>query len=343
VQVLEGRAARRRNVDLLRALRSDQRSRIFVVLGDPGTGKSVAMRKLARDLLAESSQSARIPIYVNLKEWRTEQPWTVESPPTVAEFYNFLFLNVLQTLDFNSQSFLQQNENFRLLFEAGYLFFVLDSFDEIPAVLDHDENSWLIESLSNCIATCVLGGIRSRAVIASRLFRKPKIVSHERSAYEIRPFSDDRIVQAIHNAANQPDRLTKIVLSERRDLGVIARNPFLLHLIISHYNLTGQAPSAQAEMFETFFQSNIDLARRTFGFAGLSDAQIYAICEDISNTMFNRQNIGLEITDVELEKQIGNPLLREVLRFLAQARIGRVGAVSYHFHIRMTWRYRGKM
>lgn len=337
VQVLEGRSSRRKIIDLQVALRNDQRTRIFVVLGEPGTGKSVAMRKLARDLVAQSARSARIPIYVNLKEWRTEKMWAIESPPTADDFYDFLYLNVLETLDISSQSFLQEVEkgeskdNFKRLFEAGFFFFILDSFDEIPAVLDHDENSWLIESLSNLIINSVLSGVKSRAVIASRLFRKPKVVSRERSVFEIRPFSDDRIVRAIRNAANDPNQLIRAIFTERRDLGILARNPFLLHLVINHYNTTREVPSSQTEMFETFFKSNIDLARKTYGFKSLDESKIYEICEDISNVMFDRPNIGLEITDVELQKEINNPLLPDVLRFITQARIGRLGATSGAF------------
>jgi NACHT domain len=331
VQILEGSTSRRRIVDLLTALRSDQRTRIFVVLGDPGTGKSVAMRKLARDLLMESGRSERIPVYINLKEWRPIRAWTLDSPPTSNEFYHFLYYKIMQSLEYNSQAFLRAGDTFKNLFEAGYFFFILDSFDEIPAVLDHEENSWLIEALSNCIVTCVLSGHKSRAVIASRLFRKPKIFHRNRSVYEIRPFSDSRIVKAIYSAANDPGRLMKIVLTERPDLGPIARNPFLLHLIISHFNIADSAPSSQKEMFETFFQSSIKLAREAYGVSDLRDEDIYEICEDIATIMFERPNIGLEINDVELQREITRIELPVVLRFLAQSRIGRLGGVSGAF------------
>jgi hypothetical protein len=262
------------------------------VLGDPGTGKSVAMRKLARDLVSVSVRSARIPIYVNLKEWRREKSWSTNDRPNAEEFYKFLFFSILESLDYNSRSFLQENDNYRHLFEAGYFFFILDSFDEIPAVLDHDENSWLIDELSSAITKCVLGGKNSRAVIASRLFRKPKIVSEFRSIFEIRPFSDDRIVRAIRAAASDPERLIKIVLTERPDLGALGRNPFMLQLVINHFNLKHGPPNSQAQMFETFFQSNIDFARTQYGFTDASDSQIYSICEEIADCMFEQSNIA---------------------------------------------------
>jgi hypothetical protein len=334
VRIIEGRASKRRIVDLLEALRVDQRTRIFVVLGDPGTGKSVAMRKLARDLTIESAWSARIPVYVNLKEWRRRAPWTLDDKPTGEEFYQFLLLHTLESLDFNSRSLLQEGNNYRRLFEAGYFFFILDSFDEIPAVLDHNETSWLIDELSAAITRCVLGGHNSRAVIASRLFRKPKIISEFRSVFEIRPFSDDRIVKAIRAAATDSDRLIKIVLTERSDLGAIGRNPFLLHLIINHFNVKHEAPHSQAQMFETFLQSNIDFAKAQYDFKSVPDSEIYQICEDISESMFHQSNVGLELSDVELKEQVSSPNLPAVLRFLAQARIGRIGLASGRFPLR---------
>jgi hypothetical protein len=331
VQVLEGRSSKRRIVELLHALRSDKRTSMFVVLGDPGTGKSVAMRKLARDLLIESGPSDRIPLYINLKEWRSTRLWTPDHPPTPADFHNFVLNNLLQSLDLNSQSFLLENGNYRLLLEAGFFFFVFDSFDEIPAVLDHDENSWLISELSACIVTYALGGHNARAILASRLFRKPNVLHHRRSVLEIRPFSDDRIVQAIDRAATDPSTLKRIILVERRDLGSIARNPFLLNLIISHYNTKRHAPSSQADMFDTFFETSLSLARSAYGLKDMPDSDVYSLCENIAGIMFDSPNVGLEISDYEILRQLRIDGLHEVLRFLAQARIARIGSVSGAF------------
>ena len=66
---LTGAGGKRRIVDLQRAFRSDRPTQAFLVLGDPGAGKSVALRKLARDMLDEVGDTGRIPIYVNLREW----------------------------------------------------------------------------------------------------------------------------------------------------------------------------------------------------------------------------------------------------------------------------------
>ena len=47
----------RKVTDLLTAIRSDPSSQVFLVIGDPGSGKSVALRKLCRDLLKERGTS----------------------------------------------------------------------------------------------------------------------------------------------------------------------------------------------------------------------------------------------------------------------------------------------
>jgi hypothetical protein len=337
VQVLEGQTSKRKIVDLMRALRTERMTRIFVVLGEPGSGKSVALRKLARDLLEKSQSSDRIPIYLNLKEWKSDRTWTLDNPPTERDFHDFVLRNLQDDLDYNSQAFLRQKDSetgktiYERLFEAGYLFFILDSFDEIPAVLDHEETSWLIETLSDCIVGYVLSGHRARAVISSRLFRKPKIIHNTRSIYEITPFSDDRVIKAVELGADSPDVLSRIILTERADLGAIARNPFLLHLIISYYNNNQRPPTTQAEMFQAYVDANLQLARETYRFREVDNSAVTMIAEDISHAMFQEENTGLEISETELRNYISNPLLPHVLRFLTQSRLGRLGGETGTF------------
>ena len=68
--------------DLLNAIKRNHETDCFLVLGDPGSGKSVALRKLCLDLLVEVDRTGKIPVYVNLKEWKVKEKWSVDNPPT---------------------------------------------------------------------------------------------------------------------------------------------------------------------------------------------------------------------------------------------------------------------
>ena len=63
VEMQSGDKRLKKVTDLLSAIRSDRQSRVFLVLGDPGSGKSVALRKLCRDLLAEVDKTGKVPLY----------------------------------------------------------------------------------------------------------------------------------------------------------------------------------------------------------------------------------------------------------------------------------------
>ena len=56
-------------VDLLAALKKCHQNNqpIYLLIGEPGSGKSVALRKLCRELLEEVDESGKIPLYINLK------------------------------------------------------------------------------------------------------------------------------------------------------------------------------------------------------------------------------------------------------------------------------------
>ncbi|WP_298377143.1 NACHT domain-containing protein [Azospirillum sp.] len=332
VQVHSNRKIRGKIVDLQTALSRDPETRIFLVLGEPGAGKSVALRKLANDLLDaqakdkdSSKRRLRIPIYVNLKEWRMTRPWTDENPPTKHEFHTFIYDTLCNSLDQYAEDFLRQPDVFANLHTKGHFFFILDSFDEIPAVLDNREKSDLINHLSALIADYITSG-DSRGIVASRQFRRPQIERIRMAMLEIRPIDDERIGQAVAKLANNKQILINEIFGKDANLGFLARNPFLLDLLIKHHNDHHRPPATQAEMFQSYLARCVDRARDNLDKAGLDEDHLYHLCEEVAEAMFQTDNVGLEMTEDQLAAKIDDPLLKPALQFLAKARIARRGA-----------------
>lgn len=332
VQVHSNRKIRGKIVDLQTALSRDPETRIFLVLGEPGAGKSVALRKLANDLLDAQvkdkdslKRRLRIPIYVNLKEWRMTRPWTDENPPTKHDFHTFIYDTLCNSLDQYAEDFIRQPDVFANLHTKGHFFFILDSFDEIPAVLDNREKSDLINHLSALIADYITSG-DSRGIVASRQFRRPQIERIRMAMLEIRPFDDERIEQAVAKLANNKQRLKNEIFGKDANLGFLARNPFLLDLLIKHHNDHHRPPATQAEMFQSYLARCVDRARDNLNKAGLDEDHLYHLCEEVAEAMFQTDNVGLEMTEDQLAAKIDDPLLKPALQFLAKARIARRGA-----------------
>ena len=117
--------------DLLTAIKSSD-DRLMLLIGDPGAGKSVALRKLCSDILETAVKTEYIPIYVNLKEWISTDNWALK-PPTAQDLEAFVRQN-LSGRSVHLADFFELY--YKTLDENGNLFFVLDSFDEIPQVLN---------------------------------------------------------------------------------------------------------------------------------------------------------------------------------------------------------------
>ena len=185
--------------DLMEGLVRNRDSQLFIVLGDPGSGKSVALRKLARDLLGEAPRTGRFPIYVNLKEWRPQAPWTPGRPPSTEDIIAFVQTSLRRRLGLTTIGADLLDTHFRELIDTGRLFLIFDSFDEIPQLLDIKEAGWFVQALSNVITeNDLVEEAPTGGRVASRLFRKPEISRSEGTRQlDIRPLSDAKSEQLI--------------------------------------------------------------------------------------------------------------------------------------------------
>ena len=107
----------------------------MILEGEPGSGKSVALRHLADRLAREAERSrsttSLIPLYVNLKEFRP-----LQRPVDSQSVRDFVFESLTRANDRDVEQFLE-DEFDRGMREGSWLL-LLDSFDEIPDVLELD-------------------------------------------------------------------------------------------------------------------------------------------------------------------------------------------------------------
>lgn len=321
VEIRTKSGRRKKITDLLYSIKSDHKSKVFLVLGDPGSGKSVALRKLCKDLLREAEKTGKIPIYINLKEWYISEKWTIDNLPSARQLIDFI-LSQLKGKDVFADDFL--NKYFHKMMECGRFFFILDSFDEIPMVLDETENSWLIDKISEVIYYVLAGANDSRGVLASRFFRKPTSRFDAKTTLFVRPFNDSKIYSTLTNTIRFDDNLIKELFNIRIELIPVARNPFTNSLLCSYAKKNSRLPSNQADMYHDYIQGRLETSLMLIEEGDLTIQTVLSFCAELASFMFKSEKYGMEIPMQDVILKFGEKS-HKIIDVLVYSRLGRVG------------------
>jgi hypothetical protein len=324
VELRDVRGARRQIRNLVTAIRTDRKSKLFLILGEPGSGKSVALRRLTRLMLQETVQTGILPVYVNLKEWTSSIDETGNIAASVTDLFEFVKVVLRRNADMVVDEFVVAY--FEKMFQAGKLFFVFDSFDEIPALLDKDETSDAIEEFSQGLKGLLLGASPCRGILASRQYRKPRISPALCKLLEVRPFSEQQIRSSFLRhpkiARTWIDRLfreTPWMVSQ-------ARNPLVSRLIAEYLiNSNGELPKALTDCFDSFVANRLDRANSRLITYGISSRVVLDTAGSIAAQMFSRAGVGLEIPLAQLIRDVPNQPVGDVVNILWFCRLIRVG------------------
>lgn len=229
--------------------------RLIVLEGDPGSGKSVALRHLAHALAKKAchsrSVSSRIPLYVNLKEFNPPR-----RPVDSEAVRDFILESLKRTNDRNIDRFL--DEEFDRGLTEGTWLLLLDSFDEIPDVLSATEATGAVEEYAQAIYDFLHGMKTVRAVVASREFRGPNTFRVPR--FRVMPLSARRQRDLVRRSGLRPEAADAVyagLSAADSDLQQMARNPLFLGLICEHVRTENHFPDSAHSAYESYFQRRL--------------------------------------------------------------------------------------
>jgi hypothetical protein len=305
--IRDGKSRQKRVTDLLKAIKSSGSERLFLVIGDPGSN--------------EVNKTGKIPIYINLKEWQDK--WDRENTPSVEQLNNFVMQN-LKKRDIVTTEFF--NKHYSRLYEQGRLYFILDSFDEIPSVLGEQENSVLIKQLS-AVMHDFLSGARqnSQGIVSSRIFRRPTEEFKTRTVLEIRPFSESKINQTFYKTLGYGESVVKQLFKERFDLLNLASNPFTASLLASYArNNQDNLPNTLLDLYESYFDGALNNSEEIIKSNKISKQIVEQVSLQIATVMFDEH--GFEVSISTLKERLHSnqaEYVDQVIDVLQFARIGR--------------------
>jgi hypothetical protein len=243
----------RKEPSLLRAI-GRSADRCLLLVGEPGSGKSVALRHLARGLADHGTRSrsefSRVPLYVNLREL-IDVPGSAISVDRIQQFV----LDNVRRGDADTAAYIR--EHWQDYKHRGVWFFLFDSFDEIPAVLHSASGSAVVRDYTNAIRQFMDGMGACKGVLASREFKGPEAIPWQKLRILAldAPRQDQLISNALLSAEQQRLVHRHLAMSD----GTIFRNPLFLSLLCRYVRDKNARP---AHDYDLVYQQVERLARR---------------------------------------------------------------------------------
>lgn len=318
----------RREKSLAKALKQS-RERIILVEGDPGSGKSVALRHVALEVAKGSAKSndlaSIIPVYLNLKELRRETNQAVDRR-LIEDF----ILNSLKRInDRDVNKFV--DEEFYSGLKNGTWFFLFDSFDEIPDILGAEDADKIIREYADAIYDFLHGLNACRGVVASRYFKGPGQVDWTR--FKIINLTKSRQIKLVKLSELKPHH-EKVLLGNldgaNSDIKKFSENPLFLGLLAGYVQEHEDFPQHVDAVFGSYIKHRIsqdkDRVQQRFR---LDVEKIHLVAEKVAFCMSQSNNLGLSpsrrilkksLLELEIDLQDGFENSLDALEFMKLAR-----------------------
>jgi hypothetical protein len=262
---------------------SGDRKLVAFLQGEPGSGKSVALRKVARDLAERARAAPRsrvVPLYINLKTLQAADREV--NADLIRDF-------VLESLRARGTSYIDRflHDEFDYGLEHGYWLFLFDSFDEIPAVLASTEYDEAVRQYADAIQGFLEFSLNGcNGVIASRYFRAPP--GYGWPTMKIAKLSPSRQAEVIRKAnIAEEDRILLEQGLPNADEGVayLAANPMFLGLLCSFVGERHVFPETSHEVFEQSIESRLSHDQPSLESRGVTAEQVRIAAEELAFAM----------------------------------------------------------
>ncbi|MEB5888639.1 NACHT domain-containing protein [Enterobacter roggenkampii] len=313
----------RKERSLIRAIKSST-ERAMQLVGEPGSGKSVALRHLAMQLAVRGQTSneknATVPLYINLREMDITDLEKINAD-SVREFV----LDNIRRGDADTAAYVK--ENWDDYCNRGQWLFLFDSFDEIPAVMHSAAGSNIIRHYSQAIRHFLQGMGECKGILASREFKGPEALPWKK--LRILPLSVEKQDELIRNSflnEQQMDLARQHLASSRSSIGA---TPLFLTLLCRYVRDEQRAP---ANDHDILLQHIERLARREPEYLqrkyGLTPEQLIAGAERLARLFAENDTMSLAPTLDQIVKQlpasdIPGGQIERLISALVDSKIGR--------------------
>jgi hypothetical protein len=294
--VRRGRRGLRLERSLSEALKYSQ-DRLIILEGDPGAGKSIALRHVAQTM-AQKVMKARstksiIPIYVNLKELERKK----DKQPIDRNLIQSFILQYLNKFNDRDIEEYLESEFIKGLQEGTWLF-LFDSFDELPEILSSTEADDIIRKYGDAISAFLHGFNKCRGIIASRQFRGPNQFGWPR--FRILPLSEERRLELVHKVGLKPEVEKEIIGNlavARQEVYLMAGNPMFLGLLCEYMGSGNSFPENVHNVFETYIETRLNRDKdRLLRRFKVEPLEVRKIAEDVAFCMASDSELGLSPT-----------------------------------------------
>ncbi len=318
----------KRENSLSSALKSSK-ARLILLEGDPGSGKSVALRHVTLEIIQKAKRSRNngdlLPVYVNLRGIKRAKNQLIDRDL----IFHFILASLNRLNDRDVDMFLE--DEFQNGLSEGTWLFIFDSFDEIPDILSAREVDSTIKKYAGAITDFLHGFNQCRGIVASRYFRGPGHVDWPR--FSIVGLTTERQIKLIKKAKMRSvleQSLIGQLATTHAEIQAMSTNPLFLSMLIDHIQSGHEFPENIFSVFETYitrrFEQDKERIEKRFH---LKYQEVRNIAETVAFCMTADGELGLSPYRDNLKEAIERlnfsaiPELNKYLDSLEFIKIGR--------------------